>query len=174
MKTADWTKVHRETLQYYLSYVRPGAPLLVKMRALFDTAVSRKRNTPNIVQILCERGADIPLLARSGKGWGRFWTTNSPRCIARHYGKILANSAFPTQSWITGRHRALSQSNGGTTFDLAGVPVVPDIFHALPAKRPHRDAWPLEIVFSIMAKDAPHAIDADCFQALRGCGRDAV
>jgi putative nucleotidyltransferase with HDIG domain len=43
---------------------------------------------------------------------------------------------------------------------------VADIFDALAAKRPYRDAMPLEKVFGIMQKDAPKAIDAQCLDAL--------
>lgn len=44
--------------------------------------------------------------------------------------------------------------------------VIADIFDALHAKRPYRDAMPPDKVFDIMRKDAPHALDADCLQAL--------
>ena len=43
---------------------------------------------------------------------------------------------------------------------------VADIFDALAAKRPYRDAMPLEQVFGIMQKEAPRAIDAQCLDAL--------
>jgi putative nucleotidyltransferase with HDIG domain len=43
---------------------------------------------------------------------------------------------------------------------------VADIYDALAAKRPYRDALPLEQVFTIMQKDAPRALDADCCEAL--------
>ena len=47
---------------------------------------------------------------------------------------------------------------------------VADIFDALSAKRPYRDSLPLETVFEIMHKDAPHAIDATCLKALQESG----
>jgi len=43
---------------------------------------------------------------------------------------------------------------------------VADIYDALAAKRPYRDAMPIEKVFEIMRKDAPQAIDAQCLDAL--------
>jgi putative nucleotidyltransferase with HDIG domain len=49
----------------------------------------------------------------------------------------------------------------------ARILVVADIYDALAAKRPYRDALPVETVFEIIGRDAPHAIDADCFQALQ-------
>jgi HD-GYP domain-containing protein (c-di-GMP phosphodiesterase class II) len=47
---------------------------------------------------------------------------------------------------------------------------VSDIFDALSAKRPYRDAMPLEKVFGIMRKDAPRALDAECLEALIAAG----
>lgn len=45
--------------------------------------------------------------------------------------------------------------------------VVADIYDALAAKRPYRDAMPLEKVFAIMDKDAPHSLDIECVEALK-------
>ena len=44
---------------------------------------------------------------------------------------------------------------------------VADVYDALAAPRPYRAALPREKVFSIMQKDAPHALDADCLHALQ-------
>lgn len=49
----------------------------------------------------------------------------------------------------------------------ARILAVADIYDALAAKRPYRDALPLEQVFGIMQKDAPHALDIECFEALK-------
>lgn len=43
---------------------------------------------------------------------------------------------------------------------------VADVFDALAAKRPYRDALPLDTVLEMMRKDAPHALDAECLEAL--------
>jgi putative nucleotidyltransferase with HDIG domain len=58
---------------------------------------------------------------------------------------------------------------------------VADIYDALAARRPYRDAMPLEKVFEIMQKDAPQAIDAQCLDALKmhcaspqGSGQDLM
>jgi putative nucleotidyltransferase with HDIG domain len=48
----------------------------------------------------------------------------------------------------------------------ARILAVADVFDALKAKRPYRDALPLEKVFSIMREDAPHALDGPCLAAL--------
>jgi putative nucleotidyltransferase with HDIG domain len=48
----------------------------------------------------------------------------------------------------------------------ARILAVADIYDALAAKRPYRDALPLDTVFGIMRKDAPRAIDGECLEAL--------
>lgn len=52
----------------------------------------------------------------------------------------------------------------------ARILVVADIFDALAANRPYRAAMPREKIFSILHKDAPHALDADCVNALERSG----
>jgi putative nucleotidyltransferase with HDIG domain len=44
--------------------------------------------------------------------------------------------------------------------------VVADIYDALAAKRPYRDAMPVEQVFSILGSEAPIKLDAECLEAL--------
>jgi putative nucleotidyltransferase with HDIG domain len=44
--------------------------------------------------------------------------------------------------------------------------VVADIYDALAARRPYRDAMPLDQVFSILRSEAPHKLDASCVEAL--------
>jgi putative nucleotidyltransferase with HDIG domain len=59
VKTTDWTKLGWESLQYALSHVRTGAPFLERVQALWDLGLNQKRNAKELVQIRCERGADI-------------------------------------------------------------------------------------------------------------------
>jgi putative nucleotidyltransferase with HDIG domain len=49
----------------------------------------------------------------------------------------------------------------------ARILAVADIYDALAAKRPYRDAMPLERVLNIMEDDSPRALDADCVTALK-------
>lgn len=49
----------------------------------------------------------------------------------------------------------------------ARIVAVADVYDALSAKRPYRDALPREEVFRIMEKDVPRALDPQCFAALR-------
>ncbi len=44
---------------------------------------------------------------------------------------------------------------------------VADVYDALSSKRPYRGALAKSDVFRIMAADVPHALDADCFAALK-------
>jgi len=67
----------------------------------------------------------------------------------------------------TGYHRGLTAAQLPVE---ARILVVADIFDALSAKRPYRDALPLEKVFAIMHKDSPHALDATCLEALEQSG----
>jgi putative nucleotidyltransferase with HDIG domain len=55
----------------------------------------------------------------------------------------------------------------------ARILTVADVYDGLSAKRPYRDALPLEHVLAIMRKDAPRALDADCFEALKYCSDSA-
>ena len=47
------------------------------------------------------------------------------------------------------------------------IVAVADVFDALSAKRPYRDAMPMERVFEILDKDADIALDASCIHALK-------
>jgi putative nucleotidyltransferase with HDIG domain len=49
---------------------------------------------------------------------------------------------------------------------FARILAVADIFDALHAKRPYRDGMPLEKVFQMLRKEAPHALDLPCVEAL--------
>lgn len=59
VKTTDWTKLRWESLQYAISHVRTGAPFLTRVRGLVEVAANQKTNARELVQIRCERGADI-------------------------------------------------------------------------------------------------------------------
>jgi putative nucleotidyltransferase with HDIG domain len=55
----------------------------------------------------------------------------------------------------------------------ARILVVADVYDALAARRPYRDALPKEQVLSIMARETPRAFDAQCFYALSGAYQQA-
>ncbi len=82
--------------------------------------------------------------------------------------------SFGDLSEIAASHHEKLNGTGyfrGTTAEHLSLParilVVADIYDALAAKRPYRDALPLEQVFAIMQKDAPQALDANVFEALK-------
>jgi putative nucleotidyltransferase with HDIG domain len=81
---------------------------------------------------------------------------------------------FRELSEIAGAHHEKLDGTGyfrGIDGDGLSLParilVVSDIYDALAAKRPYRDALPLESVLKIMERDAPHALDGACFEALK-------
>jgi putative nucleotidyltransferase with HDIG domain len=53
----------------------------------------------------------------------------------------------------------------------ARILVVADIYDALSARRPYRDAMPIEKVFSIMQGEAVQKLDPQCFEALTAAHR---
>jgi HD-GYP domain-containing protein (c-di-GMP phosphodiesterase class II) len=64
------------------------------------------------------------------------------------------------------------QLSGNNISRVARILSVADVFDALRAKRPYRDALPLEQVFSIMRKDSPKALDLPCLEALMSAAQD--
>ncbi len=75
---------------------------------------------------------------------------------ASHHEKLDGSGYFRNMS---ARHLSLP----------ARILVVADIYDALAAKRPYRDALPIESVLGIIAKEVPRALDASCFEALKEC-----
>lgn len=63
----------------------------------------------------------------------------------------------------SGYHRHWTAEQLNTS---ARILAVADVFDALSAKRPYRDAMPLDTVFAILHQDAPHLLDARCLEAL--------
>jgi putative nucleotidyltransferase with HDIG domain len=80
---------------------------------------------------------------------------------------------FEELAEVAGAHHEKLDGSGyfrhytGEQMSLATrIMVVSDIFDALSAKRPYRDALPLEKTFEIMRSEAPKKLDADCLEAL--------
>ncbi len=98
--------------------------------------------------------------------------------VRRHPGhtfEILSRvPAFrPLAKIAAAHHEKLDGSGyhlGLTAEDLpegARILTVADICEALSARRPYRDALPIDRVLAIMAQDVPHKLDATVFAALR-------
>src|SRR5262249_23689661 len=59
VKNTDWTKTSFESLHYALTHVRPHAPFLERVRSLISVALNQRTQSRTLVQIRCERGAEI-------------------------------------------------------------------------------------------------------------------
>src|SRR5690606_9846710 len=59
VKTIDWMKVGWESLQYAIGHVAVGRPFLERVQAIAASAARQRVHSQELVQIRCERGADI-------------------------------------------------------------------------------------------------------------------
>jgi hypothetical protein len=59
VKTTDWTRVGWESLQYAISHVATGAPVLKRIRTLLSVAATQQRDSCELVKIRCERGSSV-------------------------------------------------------------------------------------------------------------------
>lgn len=59
LKDKDWTKVGWESLQYAVDHVAVGKPFLERVRTLIRVAAKQQKESCELVQIRCERGASI-------------------------------------------------------------------------------------------------------------------
>ncbi len=83
-------------------------------------------------------------------------------------------ASFRELSIIAGAHHERLDGSGyhqgtrGADLSLSSrVLAVADVYDALSAARPYRDALPRETVLQIIEKDVPHALCAECFEALK-------
>lgn len=82
--------------------------------------------------------------------------------------------SFKRLAFIASAHHERLDGKGYfLNLDAAQLPTearliaVADVFDALSAKRPYRDAMPLDQAFSIMDKDVPHSLCPDSYAALK-------
>lgn len=117
-------------------------------------------------------GVSNAILEKPGK-----LTPEEVDAVRRHpfysYEILRRVPAFADFSYDAAAHHERLDGKGywrGLNADQLTLPArimaVADVFDALRAKRPYRDALPLEKVFSIMREDVPHALDAGCLEAL--------
>ncbi len=90
---------------------------------------------------------------------------------------LLSIRGFEELSEVAASHHEKLNGKGyyrGLTADQMSVEarilVVADIFDALTANRPYREGMPLHKVYAILRSDIPHALDADCVEALEQSG----
>lgn len=59
IKTTDWTRANWESFEYALNHLRRGGTFLARVRALAGMGAGRVRTARSLVQVRCERGAEI-------------------------------------------------------------------------------------------------------------------
>ncbi len=120
-------------------------------------------------------GVPNSILDKNGKPSDEEW--NTIRQHPRHTSEILARiPGFEPIRAIAAAHHERLDGRGyymglgaeQLTLDMRILSCA-DVFDALSAKRPYRDALPLKEVFAIMDKDAGNALDPVCIDAFRQC-----
>jgi putative nucleotidyltransferase with HDIG domain len=113
------------------------------------------------------------ILDKNGKLTAQEWETIRlhPYYTQRILEKI---SGFKHLAFIASTHHEKLDGSGyyrnlrATQLPMSSRAItMADIYDALSAKRPYRDALPTEQVFEIISKDVPKALDASCFEALK-------
>jgi len=149
VKTTDWTRMGWESLEYALSHVRTGAPFLERVRALCDLAVNHKKNSRDMVQIRCERGAAIaqriglsPATASAIHGLDEMWNgTGHPGGLRGEEIPLLARILSLAQTvdvFYTAYDAAeavkVAEERSGRWFD-------PDLVRAFCSLAKHESLW---------------------------------
>jgi len=135
-------------------FIRHAALLHDLGKMAVSNSILEKPGKPDDAEwrILREHPAHTWTILRSVKGFEEL-----SEVAASHHEKLNGK----------GYHRGLSAERLSTE---ARILVVADIFDALSAQRPYRNAQPPEKVFSIMRQDVPNALDASCLRALEESG----
>jgi len=118
------------------------------------------------------------ILEKPGKLTDEEWQTvrDHPYYTFQILKRIPAFKSFSSDA--AAHHERLDGSGywrrwaGDDLSRVARILSVADVFDALRAKRPYRDALPLEQVFSIMQKESPRALDLPCLEALMSAAQD--
>ncbi len=118
-------------------------------------------------------GVSNTILDKSGKPTPEEW--QAIRMHAVHTERILGHvSAFADMAEIAAAHHERLDGNGypkGLRADEIAIETrvitTADIFEAVTAKRPYRDAMPVDKALALMAGDVGTAIDPACFAALK-------
>jgi len=118
-------------------------------------------------------GVSNMILDKPGKLTGEEWAI-----VKQHpqytYEIIKRIPGFGEVNEVAASHHERLDGSGyfrGLSADRLSLPsrilMVADVYDALSAKRPYRDALPLDAVFGIMSKEAPQALDIQCLEALK-------
>ena len=120
------------------------------------------------------------ILDKPGKPTEAEW--EAIRAHPMHTQQILARiTGFKRISEVAGAHHERLDGRGYFRGMEAGqldidmrILAVADVFDALSAKRPYRDALPMREVFAILDKDAGSGLDASCIAVLRSIYADII
>lgn len=107
-------------------------------------------------------------------------TAEEWKVVARHpmytHQILIRISGFEEIAAIAAAHHEKLDGSGyhrglcGKDLPLAArILAVADIYDAMAAGRPYREAMPQEAVLATIAADAPHKLDVDCVEALQVC-----
>jgi HD-GYP domain-containing protein (c-di-GMP phosphodiesterase class II) len=155
----------------HLNGVADAAVLIAKGLGVDHQGVKRLHRAA-LLHDIGKLGVSNAILEKPGKVTGEEFTQ-----VRKHpyytYEILKRIPAFADFGMDAASHHERLDGKGywrGLTGDQMPLPsrilAVADVFDALKAKRPYRDALPLEKVFSIMQEDAPHALDWPCLAAL--------
>jgi putative nucleotidyltransferase with HDIG domain len=113
------------------------------------------------------------ILDKNGKLTAQEW--EAMRLHPYYTQRILERiSGFKHLAFIASTHHEKLDGSGyyrnlrATQLPLSARSItMADIYDALSAKRPYRDALPTEKVLEIISREVPHALDESCFEALK-------
>lgn len=156
--------------------VASAAVAMAKTMAMSEPEVTLIRRAA-LLHDIGKLGVSNAILDKPGKLTPGEWDV-----VRKHpqysYEILKRISNFSELSEIAASHHEKLNGKGyfrGMAAEQLNLPsrilAVADIYDALAAKRPYRDALPLETVLDVMQKDAPHALDGSCVEALKcSCG----
>jgi putative nucleotidyltransferase with HDIG domain len=67
IRLTDWTRMGWDSLQYAITHVHTHAPFVERVRRLFQAAVTQKQSRKTLIQIRCDRGAQIARMLGFGQ-----------------------------------------------------------------------------------------------------------
>jgi putative nucleotidyltransferase with HDIG domain len=148
-----------------------------------STAIADEMGLAGNTSILVRRAAllhDIgklsvsnAILEKPGKLTPAEWTIM--RMHPAYTKTIIRNiRGFDQLAYVAAAHHERLDGTGypeGLTAKEMSLPAriiaVADVYQALSEKRPYRESLPIDVVFSMMDRDIPEKLDADCLAALK-------
>jgi len=163
-------------LAYHSAGVAETTVFIARMLGLAESGVRQLRRAA-LLHDIGKLGVPDSILEKPGRLTNDEWVA-----LRKHvfytYAILKRVPGFGELSEVAGSHHEKLDGSGyfrGLRAEQISLPmrilVVADIYDALSSKRPYRDALPPELAFQIMRKQAPHALDATCIEALvASCG----